>query len=132
MVVLSQQKCIYMYIHIGTIIPWMECIISLSMHVFSEQGLSMVLAKDQLDVQIEEPMEVDENPSVTAIPTHKWLLEQLPSLPQFTAVKPQACAALRQVRQTLYLIIHLHKKYYAFCYLCYHSEILLVQTLLCH
>ena len=61
------------------------------------QGLSMVLSKDQLDVRIDEPMDLDDNPAAAVIPSHKWLLEQLPFIPQFSAVKPQACAALRQV-----------------------------------
>ncbi|KAK2152727.1 hypothetical protein LSH36_320g00001 [Paralvinella palmiformis] len=63
------------------------------------KGLSMVLSKDQLDVRIDEPMDLDDNPAAAVIPSHKWLLEQLPFIPQFSAVKPQACAALRQACQ---------------------------------
>lgn len=34
---------------------------------------------------------------IPALACHRWLLEQLPSLPQFDAIKIQACLALRHV-----------------------------------
>lgn len=34
---------------------------------------------------------------IPALTCHRWLLEQLPSLPQFDAIKIQACLALRHV-----------------------------------
>ena len=56
----------------------------------------MVLAKTHMDDTAMET-EYYESAEVMAIPSHKWLLDQLPTIPQFDAIKPQACAALRQV-----------------------------------
>ena len=56
----------------------------------------MVLARDHIDEE-DSPMEVEEIPAVTVIPSHRWLLEQLPSLPQFDAIKQATCATLRSV-----------------------------------
>ena len=59
----------------------------------------MVLSKSHINhLDDEEEMEVEERGLADIIsPAHHWLLNQLPSLPQFPAVKAQACAALRQV-----------------------------------
>ena len=59
----------------------------------------MVLAKTHLDSDSEEdqPMEVEESHAVKVLPQHKWLLEQLPALSQFSSAKKEACAILRQV-----------------------------------
>ena len=63
------------------------------------QGLSMVLSKSHLDSddEDEEPMEVEESLAVKVLPQHRWLLEQLPALSQFSTAKKEACAILRQV-----------------------------------
>ena len=60
----------------------------------------MVLAKSHLDSDSEEeqPMEVEESHAVKVLPQHRWLLEQLPALSQFSSAKKEACAILRQVR----------------------------------
>ena len=60
----------------------------------------MVLAKSHLDSDSEEeqPMEVEEIHAVKVLPQHRWLLEQLPALSQFSSAKKEACAIFRQVR----------------------------------
>ncbi len=61
----------------------------------------MVLARSHLDSDSEdEPIEIDDDDvdvAVRVLPQHRWLLEQLPKLPQFNATKKQACSILRQV-----------------------------------
>ena len=76
----------------------------------------MVLAKSHLDSDSEEeqPMEVEESHAVKVLPQHRWLLEQLPALSQFSSAKKEACAILRQVRSVisastkLFVVVDLH------------------------
>lgn len=64
----------------------------------------MVLSRSHMDESAMES-EYYESAEVMAIPSHKWLLDQLPTLPQFDAIKHDACAALRQVRITILKIL---------------------------
>ena len=76
----------------------------------------MVLAKSHLDSDSEEEqsMEVEESHAVKVLPQHRWLLEQLPALSQFSSAKKEACAILRQVRLVinhsikLFVVVDLH------------------------
>ena len=56
----------------------------------------MVLSRSEIDRGAPEGMDVDIG---CPVPSHAWLLEQLPSLPQFSVVKEAACSALREVRE---------------------------------
>ena len=61
----------------------------------------MVIAKthtqQQDDLFPEPAMEVDKHPASAVLPKYKWLLEELPPLPQFDTVCRDVCAILRQV-----------------------------------
>ena len=61
------------------------------------QGLRLVLSKSHLQGGTEEEMEVEDSEAARVIPTHKWLLDQLPRVPHFAAINPAVCATLRQV-----------------------------------
>ena len=68
----------------------------------------MVLAKSHLDSDSEgeeTPMEVTETQAVRVLPQHRWLLEQLPALAQFSSAKKDACAILRQVSRNLVSLV---------------------------
>ena len=82
----------------------------------------MVLAKSHLDSDSEEeqPMEVEESHAVKVLPQHRWLLEQLPALSQFSSAKKEACAILRQVR----LIISHSTK--LFVWIDWHASLLII------
>ena len=70
--------------------------------VLSKSHLSQLMpAEEDEDSDV---MEVDENPATAIIPSHRWLLELLPSLPQFKSIKETVCSALRQVHG-LYLLL---------------------------
>jgi hypothetical protein len=56
----------------------------------------MVLSKSHMDESVME-MEYYESPEVMAIPSHKWLLSQLPSIPHFENIRTHICDALREV-----------------------------------
>ena len=57
----------------------------------------MVLSKTMLEYVDLSPMVVDANSAALLLPSHRWLLEQLPSLPLFELVKMNVCIALRHV-----------------------------------
>ncbi|XP_072168172.1 integrator complex subunit 1-like [Diadema setosum] len=60
------------------------------------KGLSLVLTP----TSVEDVMEVEEpGESQCLIPSHKWLLQDMPAIPNFECVKSQATAALRQACQ---------------------------------
>ncbi len=64
------------------------------------QGLSLVLSKSHIQEDpLCESMDVDANPATNILTSHEWLLEQLPALPQFSAVRSQVCIILRQACQ---------------------------------
>ena len=63
----------------------------------------MVLSKSMLENSDLSPMDIDANAFATLLPSHRWLLEQLPSLPLFQLVKTNVCASLRQVREYIIL-----------------------------
>ena len=94
-------------------------------YVILSQGLSMVLSKSHVDVSHfdvnnsddddDDVKMMDTTPSSSstpaaaqtsvvgddairsALPNHRWLLEQLPSLSQFSTFRQQVCDALRKV-----------------------------------
>ena len=49
------------------------------------------------DEEDEEKMEVDKDPVIQVLGGHRWLLEQLPALPQFGDVRANVCTSLRKV-----------------------------------
>jgi len=54
------------------------------------------------DVDV-SPMALEINNAAVLLPSHRWLLEQLPLLPLFELVKMNVCTALRHVN-SLFLV----------------------------
>ena len=61
------------------------------------QGLSLVLVKNPDEDDDEERMEEEADSVLKVFAGYEWLLQHLPALPLFDAVRVQACNTVRQV-----------------------------------